>query len=71
MNEGMDYYSIEELSQRLDVPVGTLRHWRINGRGPKAVKIGKHLRYYRDDVEAWEQEQGIVRLQVTAEAGQA
>jgi excisionase family DNA binding protein len=52
-----DYYTVEQLSAHLDVPVGTLRHWRQHGRGPEAVKIGKHLRYYKSDVETWLREQ--------------
>ncbi len=27
--------------------------WRLRHRGPKAVKVGRHLRYRREDVEAW------------------
>lgn len=44
---------IEEVSAEYDVPVNTLRFWRQNGYGPKAVKIGRRLRYRRADVEAW------------------
>lgn len=37
----------------LDVPVGTLANWRYQGRGPRFVKVGRHVRYRRSDVEAW------------------
>jgi excisionase family DNA binding protein len=35
------------------VPVGTLANWRYQGRGPRFVKVGRHVRYRRSDVEAW------------------
>ncbi|MFF2191682.1 helix-turn-helix transcriptional regulator [Streptomyces sp. NPDC058157] len=43
----------EEVSAFLQVPVATLYQWRHKKQGPPAVRIGKHLRYDWDDVEAW------------------
>jgi excisionase family DNA binding protein len=43
----------EELSERLRVPVATLYAWRYRGDGPRAVKVGRHLRYRAEDVERW------------------
>jgi excisionase family DNA binding protein len=37
----------------LGVPVGTLANWRYQGKGPRFVKVGRHVRYRRSDVEAW------------------
>ena len=37
--------TIEELSDYLGIPVPTLRDWRVGGRGPRAVKLGRALRY--------------------------
>ena len=37
----------------LGVPVQTLAHWRINGRGPRAFRVGKYLRYDPADVADW------------------
>lgn len=45
--------SIEELSEYLDVPVRTLYDWRLSGRGPCAVHVGRQLRYFVSDVHAW------------------
>lgn len=45
-----DLLSITEVSTYLRVPVNTLYFWSANGNGPIAVKLGKHLRYHRDDV---------------------
>lgn len=42
-----------ELADWLGVPRSTVYRWRADGYGPSVVKIGKHLRYDPDDVEAW------------------
>lgn len=31
----------------------TLRNWRSAGEGPRYVRVGKHARYWREDVDAW------------------
>lgn len=43
----------DELSEFLRIPRATLYRWRQDGSGPKAVRVGKHLRYRRSAVEAW------------------
>ena len=35
------------------MPVATLYQWRHLGTGPRAYRLGKHLRYRQADVEAW------------------
>jgi len=45
--------SIEELSEYLHVPVRTLYDWRLAGRGPCAVHIGRQIRYFASDVHEW------------------
>jgi excisionase family DNA binding protein len=37
----------------LQVPVKTLYTWRYKRVGPKAHRVGRHLRYRWEDVEAW------------------
>jgi hypothetical protein len=53
------WLTIGQLSDRLQVPVKTLRFWRAHGNGPPGTKFGSgrsaHLRYWLPDVEAWEQ----------------
>lgn len=46
-----------ELAEHLGVPVKTLYTWRTTARGPRAIRVGKHLRYRRSDVEAWLEQQ--------------
>jgi predicted DNA-binding transcriptional regulator AlpA len=48
------YMTIDDLAERYQISVATVRNWRIRGTGPKAVKIGRFLRYRFDDVLAWE-----------------
>ncbi|MCU0269061.1 MAG: helix-turn-helix domain-containing protein [Acidimicrobiales bacterium] len=43
----------EELAEELGVPVATLYQWRYRRTGPVVLRIGRHLRYRRDDVDAW------------------
>ena len=43
----------DELSEFLRIPKATIYRWRQERSGPKAVRVGKHLRYRRTDVEAW------------------
>ncbi|MFD6072343.1 helix-turn-helix domain-containing protein [Amycolatopsis lurida] len=50
--------TVEDLSTHLGVPVGTLYRWRTIGYGPAGKRIGKHLRYRPEDVDAWVAEQG-------------
>lgn len=45
--------SADEVSAYLGVPVTTLRQWRHKRTGPRASKVGRHLRYRWSDVEKW------------------
>jgi predicted DNA-binding transcriptional regulator AlpA len=42
-----------ELAEYLQKPVHTLDQWRWRGRGPKAIKVGRTIRYRWSDVDAW------------------
>ena len=42
-----------EISDFLGVPMSTLTQWRYRGVGPRWCKIGRHVRYRWDDVEAF------------------
>jgi hypothetical protein len=45
--------SIEELSEYLDVPIRTLYDWRLAGKEPCGVHVGRQLRYFVSDVHHW------------------
>jgi len=53
MNDHDQLLDAHELAEWLAVPVATLYQWRYTGNGPRALKVGRHLRYRRSDVEAW------------------
>jgi excisionase family DNA binding protein len=45
--------TVREVAEYLGVPVQTLYTWRSNGIGPRGSKVGRHVRYRPEDVEAW------------------
>ena len=42
-----------ELAAFLSLPVKTLRDWRYTGVGPRALRVGRHLRYEPAEVRRW------------------
>lgn len=48
-----NWLTADDLSDELDIPKQTIYRWRVEGKGPRAHKIGRHLRFSRDDVDAW------------------
>lgn len=52
-------WTAEEVSLFLGVPVPTLYRWRYLGIGPKAGRVGRHLRYLPDDVISWFRKQQV------------
>ena len=45
--------TIQEVSTYLGIPVATLYQWRYQGTGPRVARMGRHLRYRIEDVDAW------------------
>jgi excisionase family DNA binding protein len=45
--------STDEVARLLVVSVTTLYTWRYKGTGPRAYRVGKHLRYRLSDVMEW------------------
>jgi len=45
--------NIEELAEYLDVPVATIYDWRVDGKGPCAIRIGRRVKFTISDVNAW------------------
>jgi excisionase family DNA binding protein len=45
--------SVTELSEYLRISVNTIYRWRVQGTGPRAARMGKHLRWRRAEVERW------------------
>jgi excisionase family DNA binding protein len=43
----------EELAEQVQIPVRTLYAWRLKGEGPRAIRVGKHIRFRQSDVDEW------------------
>ncbi len=46
-----------EVSDRIQVPVDTLRFWRSVGKGPKSFRLGRRVAYLETEVDRWLDEQ--------------
>ncbi len=46
-------WTTDQLAEYLGVPTPTIYAWRQRGLGPRACRVGKHLRWRPDDVERW------------------
>ena len=46
-------WTAKETAAYLQIPKATLYQWRYLGIGPKAGRVGRHLRYDPEDVKAW------------------
>ncbi|MCM0675326.1 helix-turn-helix domain-containing protein [Micromonospora phytophila] len=52
-NRRWPLWTVEEVSAYLGLPVATLCQWRHRCVGPRAFRVGRHLRYDPADVRAW------------------
>ncbi len=43
--------TVDQVSDWLGVPKGTLYQWRSRRRGPRAIKVGNGIRYRRSEIE--------------------
>lgn len=43
----------EEAAAALKVHVGTLGNWRTAGGGPQFTRVGRHVRYTKNDLAAY------------------
>lgn len=45
--------TVTELADYLGVPVTTIYDWRVDGKGPRAIRIGRYLKFAVSDVRSW------------------
>lgn len=45
--------SDREVALLYRIPAGSLRNWRLLGRGPRFLRIGRSCRYRKADIEAF------------------
>jgi excisionase family DNA binding protein len=53
------HLTVEDLAERLGVPVRTIYDWNMRGVGPRYLKIGRHARYRMSDVLEWEKSRAV------------
>ncbi|HEU4909165.1 MAG TPA: helix-turn-helix domain-containing protein [Propionibacteriaceae bacterium] len=44
--------SLTDVSEMLGIPVHTLYRWRYKGYRPAGYRVGRHVRYRREAIEA-------------------
>ncbi|MFJ9768618.1 helix-turn-helix transcriptional regulator [Streptomyces erythrochromogenes] len=59
------FFKPETLAELFDVPVETVYQWRKKRTGPPGFRVGRHVRYHPDAVQAW------IDQQMTADLSQA
>lgn len=50
----------EQAAEYLGMKVTTLRQWRFLSRGPVYLKIGRSVRYRREDLDAFLQQSAVL-----------
>jgi excisionase family DNA binding protein len=63
LQAGDKLMSLADVSEMLGIPVHTLYRWRYKGDGPTGYRVGRHVRYRREAVEAWLEQQVDQRSQ--------
>ena len=51
------YYTFEQISQQLDIPLKTIYFYHKRGVGPRVHKVGKQLRVLESDFIQWQEKQ--------------
>jgi excisionase family DNA binding protein len=47
------FLTTQEAAEFLKLQRATLEAWRCRGGGPRFVKLGRAVRYHRDDLSRW------------------
>ena len=54
-----ELWTADDLSDFLKVPKATLYNWNYLRVGPRPLKIGRHLRWWKSEVIEWVNEQRL------------
>jgi len=54
-----DHLTPKDLEAKYKISTKTLANWRSQGRGPEFFKLGKKIRYLRENVEKWLEENTV------------
>ena len=61
MEQQEQHLTTREVADRYRVKRGTLAMWRVRGKGPCFIKVGRTVLYPIKDVEAFERRQRRIR----------
>ncbi len=50
---GEQWLTPKDICMQLQIPEQTFYQWRVKHIGPRAYRIGRHLRISRSDFNAW------------------
>ena len=50
--------TIKEVAAIVRAPEGTVRYWRFMGTGPRSIKVGKRVCFWKSDVLQWLEDLG-------------
>jgi excisionase family DNA binding protein len=62
-NDPQKFLTDEEVADRLNLSVQTLRNWRCIGKGLPYVKFGRSIRYKNGDIEAFSEANRVIPRQ--------
>lgn len=48
-----NFLTLVQIAEEMHVPLATVRRWRLNGQGPRAFRVGRHVRVRRADFDSW------------------
>ncbi len=54
-----DLIGPEELAEYLGIPLPSVYAMNSRGTGPRRMRVGKHVRYWKADVDRWLDERAI------------
>ena len=49
----IEFLTENQVAQRLNVSIATVRRWRMRNLGPPFKKIGASVRYATDELKSW------------------
>jgi predicted DNA-binding transcriptional regulator AlpA len=49
----IEFLNENQVAQRLNVSIATVRRWRMRSMGPPFKKIGASVRYATDELKSW------------------
>ncbi len=54
-----NFLTTKLLARRWKITPRTLERWRADGKGPRFLRIGRHIRYSESDILAFEALRGV------------